>query len=450
MILLFTILMAALLVIGLMTGGVIVPLALTWLVAAAPITLGIIEYNFYYIEDITYEITLFSYILAFAFGVTVARLFIFPQLRRPTTQIDSADYLSQLNEIVRFCWWLGMFGSSCLFIDFFISRGGSLSDFAALRSEFTLRSESSSIFGKLAAVSVWSSFYCFIMLLYYWDGIAIKSRLYLAVPVVGYFLTSLLTAGRQAAFQIVVASVLIMVYRPKAKSTHKLQASRRIFAVSIVGTLVAYMGFIAVVRNDGAISDDKRIVLRQLFDYRISDTLSYIETLIDQNLSVFIEEYLTYFTAQIVLFRSFLEVNPSEHYYGLFTFPFMFRQFQDITGMSVIDALLNKTISMERAGVISAGWTTAISSYIQDFGRYGAYPFLVLLGGYSEYTWKKAQVSGDFHDFVIMMLMFMSAIYMPMFPASSDTNFFLLWLFCLLVRFSPGYRTAGRKPAHTA
>ena len=445
MIILFSVVMALLLIVGFAKGGVIIPLAVTWLIAAMPITLGIIEYNFYLDIDISFELMLTSYVIAFVFGVFIVRTVVFPKMRQHVGEVDPAREIQRLNFSIVFCGWAGLLGSIFLLIDFFINRGGSLSNLAELRSNYSFSVAPASIFGKLASVLTWACLYCFIVVFYYWSNLTIKFRLYLFVPIVGYFLTSLLSAGRQAAYQIVIVSVLIMAYRVNTKSSSRGGASRLVFAVLLCSTLVSYMGFIAIVRNDAAISADKREVLRLLFDYRMSDTLYDIEQWVGPNISTFIEEVLTYFTAQIVLFRTFLEVGISEKYYGVFTFPFLLRQIEGITGVSVIGALIDKTVAMDNAGVISTGWTTAISAYIQDFGIYGAYPFLALLGGYSEYTWKKARTSGDFHDFTIMILMMMSAFYMPMVPASSDTNLLFLWMYCLIVRFILTFRSPSQR-----
>jgi hypothetical protein len=115
--------------------------------------------------------------------------------------------------------------------------------------------------------------------------------------------------------------------------------------------------------------------------------------------------------------------------------PFVMRQLEPFTGIGVIDALNAKTDALSATGVIGVGWTTGISFLIMDVGRVGAGVVLFAQGLYTSYAWRRAIVGSDFHEILVALVLMALTIYMPLLAGSSDTNLFLLWLFCIGTNF---------------
>ena len=212
--------------------------------------------------------------------------------------------------------------------------------------------------------------------------------------------------------------------------------------------MVAYMGYVASARNDAALSEDKTQVLIELFDFSMAPWLESLLALTSSSVRAGIVEGAVYFSSSVSLFSVFLRQHIASHSFGAMSLPFVFRQIEPLTGISVIGALNDKIQTMTDAGVIGVGWTTAISSYILDFGRIGAALVLFLQGYFSACAWRRARTGTDFQDSAIALILLTAAIYMPLIAASGETNLLLLLGFCLFARWR--LRRQGRQARRRA
>lgn len=327
-----------------------------------------------------------------------------------------------------------MLGTACICVDFFTLQGAGLDDIAALRDTYVGKTEAST-FARLGSVMTWACLYCFAFALTYRAQLSRFSLLGYLMPIGGFFLVSVFSAGRQASFQIIIITVLILwLNHLRSPSTERKASSRAavVFAIIVSGLMIAYMGYIAVVRNNGAISDDKVDVLTRVFDLRISPWFDSILTTLGAGIRTTVLEALVYFSCSLPLFSKFVGLTFAQHSFGAITFPFVFRQIESFTGISVVSAYMAKVDGMISAGVIGVGWETAISSYIQDFGVIGACTFLFAEGYYTAYAWRRALAGYGFHEALIAVVALAAVIYMPLLPAVSDTNLFFLWIFCAI------------------
>ncbi len=435
-------------------GGPVSVLAITWLIPTLMLMLHVINYEDFPEANIMFELVLLSYISCFVCGAVVFRRKRFRAM--PSKGVILSDDVTVVAPLAYFCWWLGLIGTLCLWLDFAMKGSAAdISDLTALH-EAMLKSEGISIFGKVSNVTSWASLYCYAFALTYWGRLGLVQRWYLFLPVGGYFLGSVFNGGRQAAFQILIVSLLIYLFAPKQnfeltpKASLYKRSVKLLYLFGAVCALAAYMGYVAAARNDNAISDDKTVVLRMLFNYDMMPAINDFENMLGTKTKGLIEEGVVYFSSPIPLFKSFL-ASDYRNSYGVFTFPFLMRQLQPITGLSVLDTLLDKTRALEDAGAMGFGWTTAISSYIADFGLAGAGVFLFILGYYSEHVWFKARTRGRFHDWVTLVVLLLSVIYMPLIPISSDTNVFFLWVFCIVAeRFGTIWRMPSRSHRRNA
>jgi hypothetical protein len=195
--------------------------------------------------------------------------------------------------------------------------------------------------------------------------------------------------------------------------------------------MIAYMGYVAAARDDALFSHERVEVLAQLFDFYIAPWFDSALSALGEGVRTTVMESMVYFSSSIALFSQFLTIDFGDKGYGALTFPFLFRQIEPITGLSVIGTLNNKIDLMRSAGVMANGWTTGISSYMLDFGYAGAALCLLLQGYYSAFAWRRALNGINFFDGVVAMVVLASAVYMPLLLATSDTNLFFIWVFCL-------------------
>ena len=355
-------------------GGPISVLAVAWLIATVPIALRLITFRYFTAVDLIYELRVIGFLVCFISGALLSR-YLSPSSFSRRTRTILREPLAHALPLATACWWLGLFATVCLWLDWITRGGAGLTNLAALRAEVTLRTATSSIFLQLSTVTGWASLYCFIFLLAYSKEITrLRFVLYL-LPTAGFFLGALLSAGRQAAFQLLLVSLLVYFYSPSRNNakcasshaprgdfgllagetlrgpTHKLKTrGNLLFAGFLCSVLVCYMGYVAVARNDNHISTDHSSVLRYLFKYDVSPVLLVVENAVNNSVKQLIEESLIYFSAPLPLFRSFLTLERPHFYFGVFSFPFAFRQVESITHISVIGALYDKMGTMGKSG----------------------------------------------------------------------------------------------------
>ncbi|MDH4393949.1 MAG: O-antigen ligase [Aquabacterium sp.] len=414
-------------------------LSIIWLVSLVPIATGAVRFNYFANFDLAYEATLAAFLSCFILGVfwhdKVVPLSRLQPARTPDVERVAA------RPWARFGWWAASLGTACLCIDYIQLDGAGLDDLAALRDLYI--SKEASVFARLGSVLSWGCLYCFAYALMFREVLKRRQFALYLLPVVGYFLMALFSAGRQAAMQILIFALLTLALkrtqdalRPRVRA--KRHGSPLLMALIISAAMVGYMGYVAGARNDANISADKSEVLAQLFDFTLAPSVDAVLRAAGPGVRTTFVEGVIYFSSPVPLFSRFLQADPSSPSWGAMTFPFVLRQLEPLTGISVIGALEAKIEMMRNMDVIGAGWTTAISAYLQDFGIFGAGLFLFLQGYYSAWAWRRAREGTNFHHAVIALLVLTSAIYMPLVPAVSDTNIFLMWLYCLLALYWQG------------
>ena len=398
-----------------------------WVVCSAPISFCIINYRFFSKWDLSYLLPLISYLTSFLAGVWLYYLIAHPGYER---KLDFGEALKEAREWSWVAWCIGLLGTVCILVDFIFFKHGSILNLLELRN-IIVNNSFVSWFARLGSVLTWGCLYSFTFSLYYKEVLPRREFLLFFAPVFGYFLISLLTAGRQSSLQILIFAWLIQLIKPDWGRNR--QFSTRInwaYATLISVIMVGYMGWIAVYRHaESPIGTIK--TLSNIFDFNFSHGLESILGFAGDGVKLIAMEFIIYLTSPLALFSKFLTIDFEKFYIGVMSFPFLFRQLESITGVSVIAALQTKIELMKATGVTGVGWTTAISSYIMDFGRCGAAVVLFLQGFYTAYMWNRMKRNRNFNDVVIVLILFTFAIYMPLSAATGETNLFIMWLFCV-------------------
>lgn len=435
-------------------------LALAWLFCLAPVFAGLVHFRYLTDEGGRLSLLLIVYLGCFAAGSWLYAL------SRDLTALGSgarvvpvappllAAEARRVWPVAICCWWIAFASTSLNYVDFLLMGGEGLNDLAALRDTVVNRS-SASIYGQLASLGTWACLLCFIYALLFRRQLVRWRFLVMLVPIFGYFSLSVLSAGRQTALQIMLVLLLVVLVarglqgKGTSRPRRRLSRGERLAILLVSALMVLYMGYVAVARNDSGISDDKSIVLMQLFEFRFRPWLDQLLAGLGSGLRGAIVEAVIYFSSPVGLFENFL--NQDWHvYWGENSFPFLARQLQRLTGAPLVPALVEKVDILSASGVIGVGWTTAISSYILDFGYWGAGLFLCGLGYYSELAWTRLASFRNFYDVVIGVLVVLTAIYMPLIPSFTETNIFLLWLFAAAMSMVSGRRRAPVPGAGTA
>ena len=415
--------------------GPIRALAIAWLVCLMPIAAGVVRYGYAGGLGLTYPAAVIGFLACFVFGallheISASNRPVMPQpVCRWLAERDFGDTLP----IAYLCWWLATAGTVFICLDFYLFGGAGLNDIAALRDAYLGRDVS--ILAKLGSVLTWACLYCFGFALAHRPRLGHVRFARFMLPVLGYFLVAVFSAGRQTAFQIMIFTVILLwINRLRAGQLRAERGRGALFAVVVSAAMIAYMGYVAVSRNDALISEDKVEVLVRIFDLEFLPIFDHAVAVFGQGVRATVVEGMVYFSSSVTLFEKFLELDLPGPYFGAMSFPFVFRQLEPLTGISVIGAYLDKVDAMQSLGVTGVAWTTAISSYMLDFGVVGACLLLIAQGYYSSFVWRRAIEGACFHDAMIAAVAVAAAVYLPLLAATSDTNLLLVWVFCIFAR----------------
>jgi oligosaccharide repeat unit polymerase len=427
--------------------------SIAWIVCIAPIVLGVIDYRYLDPADPHLGLVLMMAMLAFASGAAVEHAYRGPLIRSSMPKAEVEREFTTLLPIARFCWLIGMIGGVCLILDFITTGGASLLNLADLRDNFVGK-ESASVFGRAASVMTWACLFSYLFALIFRRELGLKITLFFALPVVAFLLNAVLAAGRQAALQMIFVTILGQIlWRIRTgdlSGTNNARVAKTKggsgFVIAVSGLMVAYMGYVAIARNDSRISDVKSEVLARLFDFNLSHSFEVVIGLFGSGVRETVIEALVYFSSSISLFSRFLMSDLTGVSKGAMDFPFLYRQIEPLTGINVADMYQLRVAMLDAQQVIGVGWTTAVANLIMDFGFIGASIFLILQGFLSAIAWRTALNAGSFLDCVLATLAMIGALYLPLIPAFSDNNIFFLLLFCLAVKWFDVRRSVPRQP----
>lgn len=417
--------------------------SLAWMLCIAPIVLGVIDYRYLDYHDPRLGLVISAAMLSFASGAAIEVFYRGPIIRASVAPAYALRDFQAMLPIARFCWFIGLAGGACLVLDFFFNGASSLLNLADLRESF-VEKDSASFLARAASVMTWACLFCYLFAIIFRRELGIRRTFFFALPIVGFLLGAILSAGRQAALQLILFTIVGQILWRIRSGEKKGAGSGSGFVAVISGLMVTYMGYIAIARNDNRVSDVKSEVLARLFEFNIAQTFDWAISLFGSGVHETIIEALVYFSSSISLLSRFLQTNLVNISKGAMNFPFLYRQLEFATGINVADMYQLRVKSLDAQHVIGVGWTTAVSNLIMDFGFVGAVLFLIVQGFVSSFIWRAAVTGGNFLDCTMATLMIIGAVYLPMIPAFSDNNIFLLLVFCLAAKFLD----IRRKTAH--
>lgn len=413
-------------------SGPVVALAASWLFSSLPIALGFIEYRGFNKDDETYVFVMVAYVSAFVVGALFSMA---SRVRKmPRSSLNSLYVDAPQRKLARGALILSFIAVTAQLVDFSLLGGASLDDLAGLRDIF--QAKISTPFTLIANVTTWSCLYCFAFAYLGKSSLRRGEYWLYLLPSGGYFLMALLSAGRQTAFQLMLFAIML-AYVPGMKSSARRKGKSNFWTASaVVVTMCAYMGWVAVKRNDGSISEDKVLALSHMFNFALGATFEAFASWWNADVRTSAVEAMVYFSGSVALFADFIRAPGVDTFYslGAMSFPFLARQVEPLTGVSVLSLLQRKVELLYGLGLMGNGWTTGFSSFILDFGYVGGGLFQFVFGYYAQATWETAKASRMIQDKIIASLMLVAAAYTPFLVASAETNLLLLWGACILMR----------------
>lgn len=199
------------------------------------------------------------------------------------------------------------------------------------------------------------------------------------ISILSYVSGGILSAGRQAILLISIASIIMLIWSNRKKNELKTTTEYRNRKkrvpwgmVIILSVFISYFLFISAVRSGISDINNKMNVLESGFNAKISD-----ETLKDvyqhPAFSDIYIESLFYYSHELTYLDLMYQNYDYYPIFGLFQLSYLERRLQWLFGNQG-DISWNKVVyAMETKGNFgSHAWGTFLTSYIIDFGRFGA------------------------------------------------------------------------------
>lgn len=429
-------------------GGAVRALLIAWLICLAPTALGIISYDYLIFTGDGYLLVIISSIAAFLAGAALI------QVRPPEAggrvSLAAAPIVDFEKDNAK---WHRI-GNACLAIAAIsiittginiISSGLDLSDLASVRAD-AIDMTGANIWARIASVTAWACFLCLGLGIYFRTQMGPARAMLFVAAGSGIFLAMLSLAGRNSVLQLILFCLVIESVRTaRLRVGGEGKSSSLSTRLAVGGAGFFYLLFITLNRpGDTGVSDRNALLLR-LFNANLNTTLDSILNYVPF-LKAPIVEFVIYVTHTAPLFAISMEVDFEQHFYGMFTFPFLARQLEPLFGHSVAGALDLKRVYIQSAGVIGFGWTTALSSFIMDFGYLGMMVVMFVQGMAGQYIFRQVKNGGGFGFVLMYVLMIISAAFTPFLPSFSDTNLFLLMVALLLFTYLLRQNAASHRP----
>lgn len=419
--------------------------SIPWVISVAPMTFGIITYSFLYDDNAALTVFLSIASLSYFAGLGLATL-----LRRRPAPISEPVFEVKVREeyynhlsTVKVLWIIGLIGVALQAVDFFVSGLASASSLAELRENVTYK-EGASIFGKASQLLVWANIYCFIFALAYRPIMGPRIFAWLASSGLLFVVPGLMSAGRQAAFQIVLV-ILLTILVPRVKQSRKQKRQGRLVLTGMAVSMAAYMGYIVSARSDLVGGRTKEDVLRAYLPFDLHPWFDSALDFFGPGIRSIFIEIIVYFTHAIGLLDRFMYIDSAERFGGALSFPFIYRQLgEPLLGGSVEAAYQYKVQMLDTAGLMGVGWSTAYSGMYLDFGYFGLIVMMALLGYFTTTSWYAMKQSFRFVDYALCIIMLVIITYLPTAFGLSDTNLLMFVTFCWGIKLMQRERTSRR------
>jgi hypothetical protein len=398
--------------------------SLSWTLSLTPIFFGFIEYTFLDSSKTNYVMIVASASICFITPAFLLNLFYKKYHNNIDYVLDIKTEHFNWNPFARYIMLTALI-CMLLFSTVIFSNSVNLNDLSSLRSS-VVATQGASVIGRLIAVTNWACFFCVLYAFYFYDHMKPQNRMLYMLCGFGIFLSSLTSAGRQSIMQIILLIFFINIFTKSIKFKTESFSFEKILFYSFG---ILFLIYITVYRSDNGYSIDRTSIILSIFRAKINPELDAFLFKLGLGPREFIVELILYISHSVPLFSLSSEIDFLTKTYGAMTFPFVFRQIEPITGIIVIDALINKGNFINSLNVIGVGWDTSLSSPLTDFGMLGLLAYMAILGTFSHWAWLRAVQSREFGAVVLCSLFMLSAAYSPFLPLFSDTNMFFLLIF---------------------
>lgn len=265
--------------------------------------------------------------------------------------------------------------------------------------------------------------------------------------VISFVAGGVLSAGRQAIILVVLSSIILIIWSVKKNSDiyrikpelKYIKAPRPWGFYIILVLFFSYFMFISAIRS-GVSDIDNKI---QMFEKAFSATTSPETKEIVHNAGGFSDVYIEfayYYSHQLIRLDLLYENYDYHPLFGLAQMTYIERRLQWLFGKQGDKSWKQVEIALEDKGGISAHtWSTFLSDYIIDFGRFGALIACLLSGLIFGILFRKFKYNQDSMTVIRQCLICAGAIFSIQFSPLSELIYFIPLISCSFINIESKY-----------
>lgn len=384
------------------------------------------------------ELYLISGCLLIYGGYCFARRVIFKIPNFVSEYSDVNIDCKNLKIVFNLCAICGLIGSILFVIEMIFVTGIDLSSLSMARDAYTSREVT--ILSQLGNIMSWGSLFVLPGVVLFGKDASVPEKALWIFSVIVYSMYSVLSAGRQVVFQILIVLVSAFTLKQSVDSqNNKNKKSNRrtiIVIVLIVGIILGYCLQVASDRNNGGISDSKLEVLSFYTGCELDPKVQVLYNLLPDGINDGIAEAFVYYTHEITGFKIFWDIDETiGPFWGLYSAPFLDRRVASLglTTYTVDQKMSYVRNYMSSQGAMPVGWKTCFSFFILDYGRIGGLIYSFIYGFYVGYVYKNFQKKRSLISVVWLVRVNVGLFYTVMFPATCETGLLLMGIFCVIM-----------------
>lgn len=407
-------------------------LLVPWVIVSAPVVLGVISYSRPAIGP-QVPVFVLTQLLAIGLGYLFVHLAYNRRLaghqsERHALLSDRKEEFASLSSVITFSVVLGVMGALLIVIDgYFVSGFAAQSNALDVRMSF-INAEVSNV-GRLAPMLGWGGFVALLALIWFGPSILKRRTKFYVLGAFMVSVFSILTAGRQALFQLLLFAVIgWLVQRPSSQpgTVRSVSIGRLIVIAPLFSVTIFSMVSLIVSRSSTQITNQLGYLLL-IFGATLNPGFENFIAGFGDSISAAIAGTLLYFSSQLSSLAAVIDPAASETWgigHGGLQFPWLYRRFEFLGIQSIEDFMSIRRAYLRQAGSMSHSWSTSLGNFVNDFGLYGSYVYSFIVGIFGGYAYKNHRMKRSFFSFCILVSSYLYLFYLIMIPASSDTLFF--------------------------
>lgn len=417
-----------------------------WLLSMLPVTLSVITYSDPEISAQAIGL-IFIYLCITTLGYTVlAPKFDMQTMIENGIQVRLS--IARHKKIIDLLAALGLLGSILFFLEMYAVVGVDLNNLFTLRSAFSNRQVT--VLSQISPLIAWGGWVSLAAAVIGSGGISSTRKYTWMILGLSGALLSVLSAGRQTIFLIILVIVMAHAFRNSSDVRKTLRRSYErppsLIMMSAIFAGIIYMALVAILRVDSANTTSKSEYLFSIFGVQPDwSTFGFLQESIGGATDAFYETLL-YFSSGVSSFSAFITGDPLGPFWGKMTFPWVGRRLNFLSEYSPEQALALLAGYNEQVGAMPVGWSTAFGILIWDFGFLGSIALVFFMGLLAGQAWRVHISHANIFSLMLVFFANINFLYLLMMPATSDTvSFFFVCGNLLIVVGLRRRQTQGRR-----